>query len=356
MSAAAPLQTSQAKTQKAVNGALFLQRKCACGSGAFALTGECEECVQKNRLGLQTKFQVNELGDSYEQEADRIADQVTAAPAHPAVSGAPRHIQRFFGQPVGQTETVPASVNHVLASSGRPLEPALQQDMEQRFGHDFSRVRVHTDAKAAESARAVEARAYTVGRDVVFSDGHYAPHSREGSQLLAHELAHVIQQERGGSSPPALRGGVLEQHADAAASTFVTDGGPIHVGGASAPGLARQPLPCKEERKPQLLKESLQAKSLPDFALAEEIQLISEWLQCNTSDRSQSFLLSSELDRLEGERWRRTQKAEKKAEASGTDRQGCSGSRGGPDSRLVAGLSVPAEPWPRRADAVGLGI
>jgi hypothetical protein len=66
--------------------------------------------------------------------------------------------------------------------------------MEPRFGHDFSRVRVHMDAQAAESARAVNALAYTVGRDVVFGPGKYAPATREGRKLLAHELAHVSQQ------------------------------------------------------------------------------------------------------------------------------------------------------------------
>jgi hypothetical protein len=66
--------------------------------------------------------------------------------------------------------------------------------MERRFGHDFSQVRVHTDARASESAKAIGARAYTVGRDVVFAAGQFAPHSTKGNMLLAHELAHVLQQ------------------------------------------------------------------------------------------------------------------------------------------------------------------
>ena len=66
--------------------------------------------------------------------------------------------------------------------------------MELRFGHDFSRVRVHTDAKAAESARAVNALAYTVGHDMAFGAGQYVPETSEGRQLVAHELAHVVQQ------------------------------------------------------------------------------------------------------------------------------------------------------------------
>ena len=129
-----------------------------------------------------------------EQEADRVADQVMAVPAHIAVNGAPPRIQRFSGQSNGQTETAPASVDHVLASSGRPLEPALRQDMEQRFGHDFSRVRVHSGATAEQSARDVNASAYTVGQNIVFGPAQFAPGTNAGRRLIAHELTHVVQQ------------------------------------------------------------------------------------------------------------------------------------------------------------------
>ena len=80
------------------------------------------------------------------------------------------------------------------AFPGQPLDAQTRAFMEPRFGHDFGHVRVHTDAKATESARAVDALAYTVGQEVVFSAGRYAPTSFEGSRLLAHELVHVIQQ------------------------------------------------------------------------------------------------------------------------------------------------------------------
>ena len=109
-------------------------------------------------MGLQTKLRVNEPGDVYEQEADRVAEQVLAKPAHPDVSSVPPRIQRFSGKSSGQASAVPASVNRVLASPGRPLEPALRQDMEQRFGHDFSRVRVQSSAAAEQSARDVNAQ------------------------------------------------------------------------------------------------------------------------------------------------------------------------------------------------------
>ena len=151
---------------------------------------------KKKMVGLQTKLRINEPSDIYEQEADRVAEQVLAKPACPQVGSASPRIQRFSGQSSGQTGAAPPSVDRALASPGRPLEPALRQDMEQRFGHDFGAVRVHADARAAELARAVNALAYTAGSDIVFDTGQYAPSTTEGRRLLAHELAHTIQQGR----------------------------------------------------------------------------------------------------------------------------------------------------------------
>jgi len=91
-------------------------------------------------------------------------------------------------------DTVPPIVHEVLRSPGQPLDAQTRTFMEPRFGHDFSHVRVHSDAKAADSARAVNALAYTVGQDVVFGDRQYAPETYEGKRLLAHELTHVVQQ------------------------------------------------------------------------------------------------------------------------------------------------------------------
>ena len=124
---------------------------------------------------IQAKLKVNEPGDIYEQEADRVADQMMAVPAHPAIKGAPPRIQRFSRQSQWAMDTAPASVDQTLARPGRPLEPALQQDMEQRFGHDFSEVRVHSGAAAEQSAQDVNANAYTVGHNIVFGAGHFAP-------------------------------------------------------------------------------------------------------------------------------------------------------------------------------------
>jgi hypothetical protein len=97
--------------------------------------------------------------------------------------------------------------------------------MEHRFGHDFGHVRVHADARAADSAQAVNALAYTVGDDIVFGQGRYRPRSRAGQRLLAHELAHTVQQSRGtgarqGIAPP---NGDPERQADAIADHVVGD-------------------------------------------------------------------------------------------------------------------------------------
>jgi outer membrane protein OmpA-like peptidoglycan-associated protein len=128
----------------------LLQRKCTCGQHTVA-RGECAECRKKR---LQRK-----------------------AAGHT------------------DPETVPPIVHEVLRSPGQPLDAETREFMEPRFGHDFSQVRVHTNAKAAESARAVNALAYTVGRNVVFGLGRYSPHTGVGRQLLAHELTHTLQQQ-----------------------------------------------------------------------------------------------------------------------------------------------------------------
>ncbi|MBE9549529.1 MAG: DUF4157 domain-containing protein [Proteobacteria bacterium] len=170
----------------------ILQRKCACGSKTVA-SGECRECAKKKK-GLQRKLAIGASNDPLEQEADRVAEEVMAKSINSNVGSRPLRIQRYTGQTSGETGTAPASVGRVLASGGRPLDPALQQNMEQRFGHNFSRVRVHSGAAAEQSAREVGANAYTVGHNIVFGRGRLAPGTHEGRRLLAHELTHVVQQ------------------------------------------------------------------------------------------------------------------------------------------------------------------
>lgn len=152
-----------------------LQRKCACG-GSAGVAGECEECSQK-------QFKVQRATRNLEPETRN--------------SGA-----------------VPPIVHDVLRSSGKPLDADTRSFMEPRFGHDFSRVRVHTDALAGESAHAVDALAYTVGRDVVFAPGQYAPLTTRGQRLLAHELAHTVQQVGLPDRPMASSNGGVSSPSD----------------------------------------------------------------------------------------------------------------------------------------------
>ncbi len=102
-----------------------------------------------------------------------------------------------------ETGSAPAIVDQVLQSSGEPLDRATRVFMEQRFGFDFSQVRIHADQRAAQSARAVGAQAYTVGRQIAFDTSRYAPGTQAGRELLAHELTHVVQQ--GGTASPSLQ-------------------------------------------------------------------------------------------------------------------------------------------------------
>jgi hypothetical protein len=106
-------------------------------------------------------------GDRHEREADRIADSLAEIPGH---ASARAH------------------------TSGEPLDRETRAVMESRLGHDFSKIRIHSDMAAAASARALDARAYTFGRDIVFGAGELAPETSEGRRLLAHELVHAVQQ------------------------------------------------------------------------------------------------------------------------------------------------------------------
>jgi hypothetical protein len=150
---------------------------------------------------LQAKLTINTLGDIHEQEADAVAEQVMrmTTPLTPNVqrqTGAQKLIQRkTMGD--AQVQTAPPIVHEVLRSSGQPLDAATRAFMEPHFDHDFSHVRVHTDAKAAESAQAIGAAAYTVGHDLVFGAGEFNPQHSVGRHLIAHELTHVVQQSQG---------------------------------------------------------------------------------------------------------------------------------------------------------------
>jgi hypothetical protein len=199
--------------QRQARGGPFLQRKCACGGEGSGLAGECEECRERTPF-VQPKLTIGAPHDAYEQEADRVAEQVTRAPeAGVSLASAPPQISRKCADCEAETgeeelqrkpanaraagREAPALVNQVLGSPGRALDAASRAYFEPRFGRDFSRVRIHDDTRAAQSARDLGAQAYTVGQSIVFAAGRFAPGTKAGQRLMAHELAHVVQQGAG---------------------------------------------------------------------------------------------------------------------------------------------------------------
>jgi hypothetical protein len=152
------------------------------GPRACPFGGACHICPAK----IQTKPAINRPGDQYEQEADRIAEQITGM-------SETQVLRKTEDDRYSQTSVVPDNVDKALSSHRHPLENGIRASMESRFRHDFSNVRVHTDSKAAESAKALNAKAYTLGQDIVFGSGQYQS-TTEGKKLLAHELTHVVQQ------------------------------------------------------------------------------------------------------------------------------------------------------------------
>lgn len=201
---------------------------------------------------IQAKLAISQPGDPDEEEADRVADQVMRM-AEPAPIGSARstiqrkcaaceaggatcpkceeeqtiHRKENSGQ-ASQANSPEHSQIAALRGGGQPLPPSVRAFFEPRFGRDFSGVRVHSDSAAVESARVIQARAFTTGQDVAFGAGEYAPEKHEGRKLLAHELAHVLQQpksidllevrrqvDKEGDPPAPLPAGVM------------TSGGPI---------------------------------------------------------------------------------------------------------------------------------
>jgi len=171
------------------------------------------------RLLASGSVRVSQPGDPQEKEADRIAGAVTTSPGpleqesaalpslHPSTlsgvgSGRPLDLEaRAMLKPLQPpTPLSPPVVQGAPRSHGEPLAPSLRASLEPRFGRELDGVRVHTGPVAAAEAHALGARAFTQGRDVVFAAGRYAPGSREGLGLLAHELTHVVQQSDAGTS------------------------------------------------------------------------------------------------------------------------------------------------------------
>lgn len=176
------------------------------------------------RGGMQRRLTNGSALDPFEAEAHRAADELTSTRSRRiGVQGRMRGSEGGVHAPVA----VPASVEAALGGTGTPLPPPLRRDMEQRFGADFSRVRAHTDSSAAHSADDIDADAYTAGRHIVFGRNRFAPETRPGRQLIAHELAHVVQQSAFGEAAEASRAAPVQRQARGSA--------PAPAQGASRP-------------------------------------------------------------------------------------------------------------------------
>jgi LysM repeat protein len=145
---------------------------------------------------IQAKLAVGRSNDPLEGEADRVAAQVVRMPGGPQPVGMPG--PRWTAPSGPAAGDAPPVVHDVLRSPGQSLDGSTRAFFEPRFGRDFSQVRVHTDERAARSARAIGATAYTAGKSIVFGHGAFAPAHPAGRHLLAHELAHFVQQSGGG--------------------------------------------------------------------------------------------------------------------------------------------------------------
>jgi len=143
-------------------------------------------------------------------------NRAVTRPAHPGPAGLGNQVVHRLiqgGSPVGESSEFAPSyppmselVNDAVGSPGAGLDGEVREFMESRFGYDFGQVKLHTDSKAAESAAAVNAKAYTVGNEIVFGNGQFSPGGVEGKRLLAHELTHVVQNVTG----PAIGSSMLD--------------------------------------------------------------------------------------------------------------------------------------------------
>jgi len=172
---------------------------------------------------LQAKLTIGAVNDPLEHEADAVAERVKRMqePGQVSRDAKPRinrkcaeceseeKLQPKVADGTVDESEAPATVDAALRSPAQPLNPASRAFFEPRFGTDFSDVRIHSGEAAARSARDVGARAYTVGRNVVFGEGQYQPHADGGRRLLAHELVHTVQQGAVRSSTAMSRKAII---------------------------------------------------------------------------------------------------------------------------------------------------
>ena len=178
---------------------------------------EASEYLGSKGIPIQAKLTIGEVGDKYEQEADRVASQVVKqinAPA-PQPEGQSQPVQReavleeLQMKPIlqlrasaGGMTAAPDLESSIQKARGRgqPLADSIREPIEQAFRADFSKVKVHTDAESNQMNQSIQDRAFTTGHDVFFRQGEYNPRSQSGQELIAHELTHVVQQNNGGNT------------------------------------------------------------------------------------------------------------------------------------------------------------
>jgi hypothetical protein len=199
------LQLQQAIGNRAVQR---LVQACPASPGACPTGGACHACPVR----VQAKLAVNQPGDAYEQEADRVAELVMTMPQSTGNTSSLNKNGESSGNRTARLDNTRATLGAISLppsrlnelGPGKELDQETRAFMEPRFGHDFGQVRVHADELASTSAQALSARAYTTGTDIAFAAGNYNPATFTGRKLLAHELAHVIQQS-GSANAPAIQ-------------------------------------------------------------------------------------------------------------------------------------------------------
>ena len=176
---------------------------------------------------------------------------------YPVQSSATVNTVQFSSFDRSGINNIPSIVEEVICSNGKPLQPNTREYMESRFNYDFNKVRIHSNSLAAKSAELLNARAYTIGNDIVFGQGENNSKSDANSRqrLLAHELTHVVQQNRvyNSASPNSFDTG-LEREAEYIASTIIHKNCPVSVKGRTMPRIARQAKTSKSKKKGSTLK------------------------------------------------------------------------------------------------------
>ena len=218
-----PVHASPLFSQSTGGDSGVVQRKAGCACG-----GDCPKC--RSELGIQAKLKVGAPNDKYEQEADRVAERIVSDGSFSPtkVDHAHNHVQRGMSASFEEEETeanavqrkansdgnskMPAGTESYIQSlggGGRPLSRTEAQYYEPRFDQSFNDVRIHTGAAADQAAKSINARAFTLGKNIAFADGEYDSSSDPGRRLMAHELTHTLQQSTGVSHVQRGSAGIL---------------------------------------------------------------------------------------------------------------------------------------------------